>query len=68
MQIDGHITSHLYIYAEAMRWTVRLFKFKWQKVKGEFLEPGFTSISPDCISKFEAQRDRNVMVFTIFGR
>ena len=37
------------------------------KVKNEYLGPGFTSISSHCISKFEIQRDRNMVVFTIFG-
>ena len=36
------------------------------KSQNEYLGPGFTSISPHCISKFEMQRDRNMVGFTIF--
>ena len=49
-----------------LSWAVRPFKSQWQKVEDEYLGSGFTSISPHSISKFEMQRDRNIMVFTIF--
>ena len=71
---DRRIISQLYRVTYAWRnkvWSlllaVRPFKFQWKKVKNQYLGPRFTSISPHCMSKFEIQRERNIMVFTIFG-
>ena len=46
---------------------LRQLKLHWQKLKDEYLRPGFISIPPYCMSKFETQKRRNITIFTIFG-
>ena len=48
-------------------WSVRPFKFQWQKVKDKYLEPGFFSISPQRKSRLGMQRTKNIAIFAILG-
>ena len=40
-------------------WAVSLFKFQWQKVRDEYLGPGFSSMSPQQDSKFWMKNKKN---------
>ena len=48
-------------------WAVRLFKFQWQKVRGKYLGPGFSLMSPQEDSKFWMKNNKNTAIFAILN-
>ena len=46
---------------------MRPFKFQWQKVKDEYLGPGFFSISPQRKSRLGMKRPKNKVIFATLG-
>ena len=53
-----------YILVES--WAVSPFKFQWQKVRDEYLGPGFSSMSPQHDSKFWMKNNKNTVISAIF--